>query len=190
MSQINRLAGWLLARLQRNNPFYFLSAACMLAGCLAVTNSLSWVSIPMPRLLILIATLNLYEAVVIALAFYLIRVRNLVRDGVMLLILEGFFLIDATFLNAELATVHTGVGLLVNVLLFLAAVVKLYFVTSLLSLDLRRGRALAILAQVAALFALPIVLRSLNHGEPTEQQFYAAWWCVGAMVPICLAINR
>jgi hypothetical protein len=174
MSQTFSLAGWVLARLQRHNPFYFLSAACMLAGCLAITNSLSWVSIPMPRLLVLIVTLNLYEAAVIALAAYLIRVRNLVRDGVMLLILEGFFLIDVTFLNAELATAHTIVGLVVNIALFLAAVVKLYFVTGLITLDFRNGKALAIVAQVTALFALPIVLRALNSGEPTERQFYDA----------------
>ena len=35
----------------RTNPFYLLSAMCMLAGCLALTNSLSWTSIPIERLL-------------------------------------------------------------------------------------------------------------------------------------------
>ena len=32
--------------LVRTNPFYLLSAMCMLGGCLALTNSLSWTSIP------------------------------------------------------------------------------------------------------------------------------------------------
>src|SRR4051794_10934720 len=43
------------------NPFYLLSAVCMLFGCIALTNSSSWVSIRPQRLLILIATLNFYE---------------------------------------------------------------------------------------------------------------------------------
>ena len=53
----------------RHNPFYLLSAMCMLAGCLALTNSLSWTSIPLPRLLALIATLNLYEGLLLALGW-------------------------------------------------------------------------------------------------------------------------
>ena len=40
----------LMRWLAEHNPFYLLSAACMLAGCLALTNSLSWVSITPGRL--------------------------------------------------------------------------------------------------------------------------------------------
>src|SRR5215469_15809895 len=79
-----------------SNPFYLLSACCMLAGCLALTNSLSWLSIPLPKLLILLLTLNVYEGALIGLAAYLVLVRGLRRDGMMLVILEAFFLIDIT----------------------------------------------------------------------------------------------
>ena len=41
----------LLRFLTEHNPFYLLSAACMLASCLALTNSLSWTSITHTRLL-------------------------------------------------------------------------------------------------------------------------------------------
>src|SRR4051812_33335556 len=88
-----------------HNPFYLLSAVSMLAGCLALTNSLSWVSIAPSRLLTLIATLNLYEGLLIVIALFLITKRGLRRDGRMLLILQAFFLADFTFLNAEISTI-------------------------------------------------------------------------------------
>src|SRR5947209_14833368 len=69
------------------NPFYLLSAACMLAGCLALTNSLSWLSLPLPRLLTLIATINVYEAMLVGLALLLVS-RRLMRDAKILLIVE------------------------------------------------------------------------------------------------------
>src|SRR5688572_30680674 len=63
----------LLRFLTEHNPFYLISAACMLASCLALTNSLSWTSIPRDRLLTLILTLNVYEASLLAIAIFLIR---------------------------------------------------------------------------------------------------------------------
>lgn len=171
-------------RLQDNNPFYFISAGCMLGGCLAITNSLSWSSIPIGRLLTLIGTLNLYEAALIALAFYLIRRRQLARDGLILLVLEAFFLIDITFLNAEIVTSRLGLGLLVNAVLFVAAVAKLAVIGSLVGLPWRDGRFAAMVVQLGALFALPIVFRWVDHGDVSARVFYAAWWTIGLMIPL------
>jgi hypothetical protein len=179
-----------LHRLQQNNPFYLLSAACMLAGCLAVTNSLSWVSIPLGRLLILIATLNVYEAALLALAAYLIRVRQVGRDGVVLLILEAFFLIDITFLNAEVATSLGGLGLVLNILLFLAAVAKLAVIVSLFGQSPRDGRFAALVLQLAVLFAIPLIFRRLDHGDLSPRVFYAAWWVIGLLIPLSQEIAR
>src|ERR1700750_3236962 len=71
--------------LAENNPFYLLSAACMLLGLLTLTNSLSFSPIPHQRLIVLIATLNLYETVLVGLALWLIVSRKIVRDGEILL---------------------------------------------------------------------------------------------------------
>src|SRR3989442_15881154 len=98
MAQTHPPRSALLRLLQEHNPFYLLSAACMLAGCLALTNSLSWNPIATRRLLTLIVTLNVYEGALIGLALFLITRRGLVRDGKILLILEAFFLVDTTFL--------------------------------------------------------------------------------------------
>src|SRR5580765_4984854 len=92
------VARWIVDR----NPFYLLSAVCMLFGCVALTNSSSWTSIRLNRLLILTATLNFYEVLLIGLAVFLIVHRKLRRDGMILLILEAFFLVDVTFLNSEI----------------------------------------------------------------------------------------
>jgi hypothetical protein len=54
-------------------PFYLISAACMLGGCLAINNSLSWMDAPAIHDIILIAQLNVYEVALIALAWFLVR---------------------------------------------------------------------------------------------------------------------
>jgi hypothetical protein len=184
------LGGRFFARLQHHNPFYFLSAACMLGGILAVTNSLSWTSIPVQRLLVLIATLNIYEAALIGLAFYLVRVRHLVRDGVMLLALEAFFLIDITFLNAKIVTSHLMLGFILNIALFLAAIVKLGVISSLLGQKPRSGRFAALILQLAALFALPVIFRWQDEGELSTHVFYAAWWIIGMLIPLTQLLCR
>ena len=162
----------------------------MLAGILAITNSLSWMSIPLSRLLVLITTLNIYEAALIALAYYLIRVRGLGRDETMLLVLEAFFLIDITFLNAEVVTSHLGLGVAVNVVLFLAAVVKLGVIGHLMGVSPRDGRMGAMVVQVAVLFALPVVFRWMDGGSVSPGAFYAAWWVIGLLIPVSVEMGR
>src|SRR5213080_3119360 len=75
------------------NPFYLLSAACMLFGVFALNDSLDWSPIALKKLLTMIVTLNVYEAAVIALAIFLLK-RNIRRDALLLLIVEAFFLAD------------------------------------------------------------------------------------------------
>src|SRR5216110_101595 len=71
------------------NPFYLLSAACMLFGIFALNDSLDWSPIGLKKLLTMIVTLNVYEAAVIALAVFLLK-RNIRRDALLLLIVEAF----------------------------------------------------------------------------------------------------
>src|SRR5688572_33432018 len=85
------------------NPFYFLSACCMLLGIFVLNDSLDWSPLPQDHLLILIATLDVYELALVVLAVVLLR-RGLLRDGMFLLFLEAFFLADAGFLNMEIFT--------------------------------------------------------------------------------------
>jgi hypothetical protein len=73
--------GRLLRFVIDHNPFYLLSALCMLGGLLTLTNSLSYTPIPQRHLLLLIATRNCYELLLVALALWLIVRRRLICDG-------------------------------------------------------------------------------------------------------------
>jgi hypothetical protein len=164
-----------------SNPFYLLSACCMLAGCLALTNSLSWLSIPLPKLLILLLTLNVYEGALIGLAAYLVLVRGLRRDGMMLVILEAFFFIDITFLNAEISTQKSWIGPAIALVYFALAVVKLSVILRVLGVRKSTAEFVFILVQVAAVLALPIAFGRTSTGNVSPLMFYVAWWIVGLM---------
>ncbi len=155
-------------------------AACF-AGCVALTNSLSWVSIPTPRLLALIFTLNLYEAALIGLAAYLILVRGLRRDGIMLIILELFFLIDVTFLVSEIATRKSWIGPTIAIITFLAAIVKLAVILRVLGFQHLFAQFAFILIQLATILALPIIFSRHPDGSVSPLAFYISWWIVGLM---------
>src|SRR5665213_4454341 len=142
-------------------PFYLISAACMLGGCLAINNSLSWMDTPAIHDIILIAQLNVYEVALIALAWFLVRRRQM-HDGVMLAGIEVFFLVDVSFLNAQLSTCNLALGLAVTILLFLAAVAKVAFLARIAGLSLRDGRLAATIGQLRALFAIPVIFRRFD----------------------------
>ena len=167
--------------LVRTNPFYLLSAMCMLGGCLALTNSLSWTSIGLERLLALVVTLNLYEGLLLALGLYLLAKRGIVRDGLMLLFLEVLFLVDAAFLNVEVFAIDLAVGLAVNAIVFVLAVVKLTVVFRAMRLPLDRTFALVV-AQLVLLFGMPGVFAYVTRGGDGALPAglaYAAWWALG-----------
>jgi hypothetical protein len=173
-----------------SNPFYLISACCMLGGCLALTNSLSWMSVPIPRLLVLIGTLNVYEAALLGLAAYLIARRNLRRDGLVLLVLEAFFLVDVTFLSAEIATAKLGLGITVAAVLFIAAVIKLHVALRLLGMKQVGAQFAYILAVLAAILIVPIVFGAIDRGSVGPIWFYAAWWLAGGLLAIYALLVR
>src|SRR5258706_2911095 len=84
----------LLVRLvTEHNPFYLLSAACMLGSCLALTNTVTWNPIATRRLLTLMGTLNLYEAALLAIPLFLgTRGRHPGAGRILLLLLRMFLL--------------------------------------------------------------------------------------------------
>src|SRR6476620_3676533 len=91
----------LLRFLVHHNPFYLLSALCMIAGCFALNSALQTRSGELSKLLLLMGTLQLYELLLVGLGLYLIVKHRLDRDGRTLLLLDAVFLVDLTFLNNE-----------------------------------------------------------------------------------------
>ena len=175
-----------------HNPFYLLSAACMLASCLALTNSLSWTSIPRGRLLTLILTLNVYEFALLGIALFLVTRRRLRRDGRMLLLLQAFFLADFTFLNAEVVTADLRTGVVVNAVLFVLAAAKVGLVLLVLRPSFTAWQYAFVLVQLGAVFAAPCVFRWLDAGDglANPRHFYGAWWVVGLLPALYEVLAR
>jgi hypothetical protein len=186
----------LLVRLvAEHNPFYLLSAACMLASCLALTNTVTWNPIATKRLLTLIVTLNLYEAALLAIALFLVSGgrRNL-RDGRVLLLLQAFFLADFTFLNAEIATSSNAfsTGLIVNAVLFVLAAVKIGLVLRVLKPAFTLMQYGFVLLQLGILFATPSIFRwvNLHRHAIGPRDFYALWWVTALLPAVYEVVSR
>jgi hypothetical protein len=176
-----------------HNPFFLLSAVCMLAGCLALTNSLSWSPIRVQRLLMLVVTLNIYEALLIGLAIVLIAKRRLYRDGTILLMLETFFLVDVTFLNSELFAASLRIGTLVNAILLLLGIAKVTAIFVGLGISPRDGSFPLILLELTLLIAIPGVFKlisSHHSGTLPPGAIYASWWIIGIVPVIATLLLR
>ncbi|MBC8106694.1 MAG: hypothetical protein H7Z14_08910 [Anaerolineae bacterium] len=167
-----------------NNPFYLLSAACMLLGLMTLTNSLSFSPIPHHRLIVLIGTLNLYEAVLIGLAGWLIVKRRLVRDAEILLAIEALFLADGAMLSAEMFTADIALGVMVNFALLAMAMGKLIAILAALKLPVARMLP-PLMLQLSLVLGLPGFLKMSagTSGNLSPLALYAAWWTF-ALFPV------
>ena len=169
------------------NPFYLLSACCMMIGLFMLNNGLDWSPLPKRTLLNLIVTLAAYEIVLTALGVFLMR-RGIVRDGLFVLILEAFFLADAGFLNMEVYTANVSQGAIVNGILFVLAIAKLTLLIA-VGLRIKPGFGLVgfVSAQLALLYAIPGVFAHLafdegkQRGDLSDWAIYAAWYAFPLM---------
>ena len=171
------------------NPFYLLSACCMLFGVFAMNGSLDWSEIAMSQLLTMIVTLNVYEALLIGLATFLLR-RGIKRDAIILLVIEAFFLADVGFLNMEVFLRDVWIGLIVNTLVLAAAVLKVTLVFRAAGVSLIDGRFAFVVIQLGVLFAVPGIFAIV--AQPRDQKLpafavYAGWWLAGAL-PVAYAV--
>jgi hypothetical protein len=175
---------FLLRSIIRHNPFYLLSAACMLGGCLALTNSLSWSPINLRKLIILMATLNIYELLLVGLAVFLIRMKIVRGDAIKLLLLESLFIVDVAFLNSEVFAQHFSVGLIVNLIVSVLVFVKLAVIFRALRIPLASEPFVLILFELTLLLATPGVFKFVSdrsNGKLPELAVYAAWWGIAAI---------
>ncbi len=182
----------LLRLVHDRNPFYLLSALSMFVGFRVVIAALDSAPGEWRTLLSLIVTVNVYEAVLIGLALFLIVRRGLLRDGWILLGIDALFLVDLTNLNAELFTATPKLGAVVNGACFLLAMAKVGVVVRALRLRLTPGTVLYIAAQLAFMFALPGTFRLLRSSAATVSPLhvYAMWWAAGGLVAVGAAVVR
>ncbi|QOV87667.1 hypothetical protein [Humisphaera borealis] len=181
----------LLTFLVHHNPFYLISALCMIAGCYVLNIGLELRTGEVHRILVLIGTLTVYELLLVALGLFLIRGRGILRDGRTLLLLQIVFLVDLTFLNAETVTVDLRMGLVVNGVLLLLALLKVGAVMKWLTPVFPWRSFLMAGLMLTALFALPCVLKMVEFdGRVAGRDLHAIWWCVGLLPVACEMIRH
>jgi hypothetical protein len=165
----------------------------MMSGCLTLTNSLSYSPLRASQLLALVLTLNAYELLLVGLGLYLIVRRGVRRDGMFLLLIEAAFLVDMAFLNAEVYSIRPALGLLVNLLVFSLAVVKLTAIFRVLHFSTRDGLLPFILAELFILFSIPGIFAqaALGHdGRLSPWLMYAAWSLLGMLPAAYIFVVR
>ena len=167
----------------RCNPFYPLSALCMFAGCFAIIHAADLGPGQLPRLIGLLAVINLYEALLIGLGLLLARTGRSPRDGRFLLVIEVLFLVDATFLVSECASVNRTWGLAVAIATGVLAVAKLVVVTRVLGLRWRPHVWLWTTVALAMVLLAPWALARLEvDGELDPRWAWAGWWAAGLLI--------
>lgn len=174
-----------LQYLADNNPFYLLSAASMLCACLLLSNTTTWSPIALHKLLGLIGTLSLYELMLVGLGLLLIGRRSHPRDGVMILILEAFFLADVGFLASEAYQESLTAGLLVSSALMALAILKIGAIFRVLRLPLRSPVFGLTLLTMATLLFHPAFFKQLSDGRGGQLPLivmYVGWWGVGLLL--------
>lgn len=167
------------------NPFYLLSALCMLAGLFALNGWLQFSPLPLLNVIQLILILNVYEFMLIFLGLFLAR-RALWHDAITLLVLEAFFLVDGGFLNSEALSMDLEIGLMINSALLILAIFKLAIIFRGLGLQLADPRFWLIVLQLILLPAMEWFFKAtfdFHGGHIRPFAVYAVWWVVG-LIPI------
>lgn len=182
----------LLRALADHNPFYLLSALFMLVGCYTLSRSLALGPGRTGSLIVLIGTLNIYEALVIALALLLLR-RGGSRDARILLLVEAVFLLDGTFLDGEAFAADLTTGAAVSAAILALAVAKVVVVVQARGWTRDWGFAFLLL-QLALLLSLPGLFARWAARSPisgvSSATVYAWWWMTAVLVIVTAALAR
>ncbi len=166
------------------NPCYLLSAVLLLVGCKLVSKANEAYTPDVRHLLVLLATVNVYELALIGLGLHFLRRPIFRRDGRIVLVLQGLFLADITFLNGDLSTANVRLGWGVNALLILLGAMKIWLVLRGLGvLNCKRVMGV-VLAPVAMILIVPAAFKEISNqhaGQLSPWIVYGAWWVAGLL---------
>lgn len=161
----------------RSNPFYALSAFAMLLGDWLLGQALHLEAGHVAGLLVLIAVLQLYEAVLIGAGAWLVCSGRAPRDGTSALLLETVFLCDAPLLAAECVTASLWVGTVATLALLVLAATKLAWVRRNAPGLLDSAAARLLGAHAAFVLLLPVVAAHLAAARLFgPAALYGLWW--------------
>lgn len=179
-----------LRLLQRRNPFFLASAACMLLGCLALSGADCPVDERASRSWSLFLTLQTYELLLVGLALGLCRLRRRSGESRMLLGLAAVFALDPCMLLPRLATLDPMQGLIGGIALLGLTTLKLGLVSKVLRLQLPAGLVLRLIAGLTVLQLTPGVATLIADGPVQPTLFVVAWLHLGALVVTLLGRSR
>jgi hypothetical protein len=176
---------------QLHNPFYLLSAFCMLVGCYGLIRVARAAAVQSEALLVLMGVLHVYELALVGLAWYLIKSRRAVRDGRMLLLLELVFLVDATYLQGEYSSVNPRQSAVVGLLVLTLVVLKVGAMLSALGRRLSWKTQVFLLTHFGVLFGVPTLAGAVfRQVSLSSGLFYGLWWVLAVLPLFQIGIIR
>jgi hypothetical protein len=176
--------------LRLHNPFYLISAACMLLGCYLVAGAVTGEQsgARLSRVLVMIGALNVYELLLVALSCFLIAKKRQLRDGLMILAIEVLLLADSTNLLHETFALSFRVGLASSAAALLLAGAKATAVIWVLKLRFSVRELVAGASGYVGMLLVPAALTAINsRGWSMVMPVHAAWWFAG-LLPLGLAV--
>ena len=185
------IPGWVRLVIDRN-PFFLLSAICMMLGCTVLNVALYTPAGDVRNLLILLGVVNVYEAVLIGLGVVLLRRHEAERrDAHTLMGLEAVFLADSTFVAGVISTIDARWGLMLNGVLLALSLVKVVIVARALHLPRANRIILLVALQLLAVLLTPTLFKQIamqRRGFLPEIAVYLAWWVAGLLPVIAAAL--
>jgi hypothetical protein len=170
----------------RQNVFYLLSALFMILGCYLALKPFQQVTRSLADLIIYFALINTYEALLVITAIYITVKKNVVRDGVVLLFLECFFLADATLMNSVYYLQGLWTGITINAIILLLAGLKVFFVARYLKLLFPRSFYLFLALGLAYLYMFTaFAAYELKQVYDKSILLYIIWTVAG-LIPLFL----
>ena len=168
--------------MNQSNPFYATSASAMLLGCWLLSEALQLQAGQLQGLLLLMFVLQVYEALLVGLGAFLVRSKRAPRDGLVVLVIESVFLMDATLLAAECVTTDLTVGTLVAVTTAAMAALKLHWVRRAAPDLLPKKVAWALGLHALVILTLPVAAAHLAGARLLGPVvLYGLWWMAAAL---------
>lgn len=168
--------------MNQSNPFYATSASAMLLGCWLLSRALELQAGQLKGLLLLMLVLQVYEALLVGLGAFLVRTKRAPRDGLVVLVIESVFLMDATLLAAECVTTDLAVGTLVAITTAGLTALKLHWVRRAAPELLPRRVAWILGLHALVVLALPVAAAHLAFARLLSPvMLYGLWWMTAAL---------
>ncbi|MBI4834025.1 MAG: hypothetical protein HY811_04295 [Planctomycetes bacterium] len=169
-----------------NNPFYLISALLMIIGCYLVLSPFQQGARSLADILIYLSIVNVYEVILIVTAIYIMVKKQVFRDGIILLIIEGFFLADVTLINPVFQFQGLWAGLFLSMLAIGLSATKIFLIVKYLNLSLSPifYRFMVIGMVFLYLFGNIIAL-GIRQGFNNEMLMFIIWSTAG-IIPIAL----